>query len=165
VAPTLLAADPLTAPWTPASYLQLYLAYAEAVSAGDAARALALLDRLPQPADAGASPRREPRTALERAVWEELRELVGDRVEVGVGAGGFRIDLAVRHADPAKGYAIGVECDGGPYFRDRSARNRDAWRGEVLARLGWKLHRVWSSSWWDNRTREVQRLRQALLLA
>ncbi len=165
VAPTLLASDPAAARWTPASYLQLYLAYAEAVSAGDDARALSLLERLPRPVDKGRPPGREPRTALERSVWQELRELVGDRVECGVGAGGFRIDLAVRHDDPAKGYVLGVECDGGPYFRDRSARNRDAWRREVLARLGWTLHRVWSASWWDDRSREVQRLRQALLMA
>jgi hypothetical protein len=164
VAPTLLAANPMTASWTPASYLQLYLAYAEAVSSGDHRRALTLLERLPRTAEDD-GPSQQPRTPLERAVWEELSELVGDRVECGVGAGGFRIDLAVRHSDPARGYVLGVECDGGPYFKDRASRHRDGWRQEVLARLGWTPHRIWSVSWWDNRTREVEKLRQALLLA
>jgi hypothetical protein len=32
----------------------------------------------------------------------------------------------------------------------------------VLGRRGWRLHRVWSSSWWMNRDAEVRRLREAL---
>jgi primosomal replication protein N'' len=152
------------AAWTPAAYLQLYLAYAEAVSAGDLARAQGLLDLLPRAAAAPPATVANPSSTLAREVYELLVEL-GYQVDCAVGEGGFRLDLAVRHRDPQRGYVLGIDCDGGAFHRDRSARTHEVWRQELLARLGWRLHRIWSTQWWDHRDREVQRLRLAVMQA
>jgi hypothetical protein len=90
---------------------------------------------------------------------------LGYRVERGIGDAGFRIDLGVLHPDPGRGYILGIECDGGTWMRDRSARVREVWRPRVLQQRGWKLHRVWSSRWWEDHSGESQKLKDALASA
>jgi len=47
-------------------------------------------------------------------------------------------------------------------FTGRSPRIREVWRNGLLEARGWKIHRVWSDSWWLNRDAEIRRLRMAL---
>jgi hypothetical protein len=54
-----------------------------------------------------------------------------------------------------------VECDGASYHSAKSARDRDRLRQEVLENLGWKLHRIWSTDWFNNPQREAENLRKA----
>ncbi len=61
-----------------------------------------------------------------------------------------------------KRYLIGIECDGASYHSARSARDRDRLREEVLHGLGWKLHRIWSTDWFRNPERELQRAVEAI---
>jgi len=79
-----------------------------------------------------------------------------------VGAAGYRIDLGVRHAAGPGGYALGVECDGAAYHSSRAARDRDRLREDVLRGLGWRLHRIWGTSWYRQRKAEEKRLREAI---
>jgi hypothetical protein len=139
----------------PRDYLQLYLAYAEAVSAGDRARAEVVLRRL-RSSDLPTPPPR-PESPFEQEVLDVL-ERWGLTVKCQVGESGFRIDLGVRHRDPARGYALGIECDGATYHSDRSARARDIWREDILRRQGWLIHRIWSTRWWSYREQEITRL-------
>jgi Arc/MetJ family transcription regulator len=48
------------------------------------------------------------------------------------------------------------------YHSSRVARDRDRLREQVLAGLGWKLHRIWGPSWYHNRPGEERRLRAAI---
>jgi len=70
--------------------------------------------------------------------------------------------LAIRHSDWPHGFILGVECDGASYHSAKSARDRDRLRQEVLERLGWKLHRIWSTDWFNNPQREAEKLRKAI---
>ncbi|MDM9621105.1 DUF4011 domain-containing protein [Rhizobium sp. S96] len=79
-----------------------------------------------------------------------------------VGAGGYSIDLGVRHPQWPHGFLMGVECDGATYHSSRSARDRDRHRQEILENLGWTIHRIWSTDWFDNPRREAERLRLAI---
>jgi hypothetical protein len=79
-----------------------------------------------------------------------------------VGAGGYSIDLGVRHPQWPHGFLMGVECDGATYHSSRSARDRDRHRQEILESLGWNIHRVWSTDWFDDPRREAERLRAAI---
>jgi primosomal replication protein N'' len=146
---------------TPSGYLQLYLAYAQAITDGDRDRAAAILQGLPkQP------PRPDPvlgqvESPFEQEVLETLQSW-GLEVDCQVGDSGFRIDLAVRHREPPRGYALGIECDGATYHSDRSARARDVWREDILRRQGWTIYRIWSTRWWSFRTQEISRLKDAV---
>jgi hypothetical protein len=59
-------------------------------------------------------------------------------------------------------YLLGVECDGANYHRAKTARDRDKLREAVLRDLGWELHRIWSTDWWTNPGREIDKLDAAL---
>ena len=86
----------------------------------------------------------------------------GHRVVRQVGSGGFRIDLAITDPDQPGRYLLGIECDGATYHSSRSARDRDRLRQQVLEGLGWRIHRVWSTDWFRNPARQIQRIEDAL---
>ena len=73
--------------------------------------------------------------------------------------------MAVRHPQRPGHFALGIECDGGMYHSSRVARDRDRLREQVLAGLGWQLHRIWGPSWYRDRSGEQRRLKEAIELA
>jgi very-short-patch-repair endonuclease len=106
----------------------------------------------------------EHESPLEEDVAGEIRRM-GYDVVPQVGCSGYRIDLGV--VDPADpgGFLLGVECDGVTYQSAYSVRDRDRLRQQVLERLGWKIHRIWSPAWVARRESEVRRLRDAIELS
>lgn len=103
----------------------------------------------------------EPESPFEEQVLDLLLKR-GYKVETQVGCAGFFIDMAVVDPEKPGRYLIGIECDGASYHSARSARDRDRLRQSVLEGLGWKLHRIWSTAWFQHREREVQRLTEAI---
>ena len=91
---------------------------------------------------------------FEISVSNSLRN-AGFETEPQVGVAGFYIDLAV--IDPGKPgrYLMGIECDGATYHSAKSARDRDRLRQSVLERLGWRIHRIWSTDWFKNPQAEM----------
>lgn len=104
-----------------------------------------------------AAPRGEFESPFEMAVWEALREKEYE-VDRQVGVSRYRIDLAVRDPMHPGRYLLGIECDGATYHSAAVARDRDRLRQQVLERLGWKLHRIWSTDWIRDRSGALQRL-------
>lgn len=86
---------------------------------------------------------------FEKGVCQKLRER-GHEVHSQVGCSGYRIDLAVADPQAPGRYLLGIECDGANYHSAKTARDRDRLRENVLIGLGWRLHRVWSSDWWQD---------------
>jgi very-short-patch-repair endonuclease len=87
---------------------------------------------------------------------------VGYQVRPQVGAGGFRIDLGVVDDKKPGRYLLGIECDGASYHSAQSARDRDRIRQEVLERLGWRIHRIWSTDWFREPEKETKRAIEAI---
>jgi hypothetical protein len=75
-----------------------------------------------------------------------------------VGVRGYRIDVGVRHPDLPGRFILGIECDGATYHSSKVARDRDRLRQTVLERLGWTIHRVWSTDWFRDPEGEFQAL-------
>ncbi|MRR54258.1 MAG: DUF4011 domain-containing protein [Deltaproteobacteria bacterium] len=100
---------------------------------------------------------REPDSDFEKSVAYHL-QLQGFRTVAQVGVAGFFIDIGVMHPERDGEFILGVECDGAAYHSAKSARDRDRLRQEILERKGWRIHRIWSTDWFKNRDREVQRL-------
>lgn len=95
----------------------------------------------------------------------EVRDFIenhGYIVEERVGRSTMPIDLAVK--DPAKPnrYALAIELDGPIYAAQRTVRDRDVLRGDVLTNLGWKYFRLWSVDWAFDRKRTEKRILEAL---
>ena len=89
-------------------------------------------------------------------------ESLGYRADPQVGTEGFRIDIGVRHPDRPNQYLVAVECDGATYHGTSWARERDRLRQDILENLGWRFHRIWSTAWFNNRAREIEKLEGAL---
>jgi very-short-patch-repair endonuclease len=83
-------------------------------------------------------------------------------VEAQVGASRYRIDLAIRDRHDPRRYALGIECDGATYHNSRTARDRDLLRQQVLQRMGWRIHRVWSTEWFQNREQAIEGIIRSL---
>ena len=75
----------------------------------------------------------------------EFLENEGYELECQYGAGRFYLDIVIK--DRGKPI-IAIECDGAKYHSSLVARTRDRARQRVLEKLGWRVHRVWSTNWW-----------------
>ena len=93
-------------------------------------------------------PDSECESPFEEQVCDALRNK-GYIVHPQVGCSGYRIDLAIVDPDKPGSYLLGIECDGANYHRSKTARDRDKLRESILRGLGWNLHRVWSTDWWE----------------
>lgn len=100
-------------------------------------------------------------SVFEEQIMSSLQER-GYQVHPHVGIAGFFIDLAVADPEIPGQYLLGIECDGAEYHRSRSARDRDRLRQSVLEDHGWKIHRVWSSDWFQRPKAELDRLIAAI---
>ena len=104
---------------------------------------------------------READSPFEEAVAARLRAL-GHDVAHQVGSAGFFVDLAVVDPERPGRYLLGIECDGATYHSSRSARDRDRLRQQVLEGLGWRIHRIWSTDWFRNPEKELERVGMAV---
>ncbi len=116
------------------------------------------------PGDMPAVSGRDMDSPFQRAVASKLRSL-GYEAHEEVASGGKFIDIGIVDAERPGRYLIGIECDGASYHSSRSARDRDRIRDEVLRRLGWKLHRIWSTDWFKDEEGELRRAVEAIELA
>jgi very-short-patch-repair endonuclease len=107
---------------------------------------------------------RAPDSDFEEQVAAEV-VASGYTVHAQVGCAGFFIDLAVVDPNHPGRYVLGIECDGASYHNARSARDRDRLRQNVLEGLGWRIHRIWSTDWFNNPETELRKVLQALQTA
>ena len=98
---------------------------------------------------------------FQREVARRLENL-GYQVHQEVTSGEKFVDIGIVDPDLPGRYLIGIECDGASYHSSRSARDRDRLREQVLYDLGWKLHRIWSTDWFNNPERELKRTVEAI---
>lgn len=112
--------------------------------------------RTPESSDGG-----EPDSPWEAHVASVIRRMGFEAVHQ-VGVGGYRIDLGVKQSCDSEDFLLGVECDGATYHGSLSARDRDRLRQQNIEARGWRLHRVWSTDWFQNQRFEEERLRKAI---
>jgi very-short-patch-repair endonuclease len=103
----------------------------------------------------------EAESHFEEEVYEALRGK-GLQLRKQIGVSGYRIDLGVIDPSQPGRFLLGIECDGATYHSFKTARDRDRLRQQVLENLGWKIHRIWSRDWVQNRQREIDRVLTAL---
>ena len=111
-------------------------------------------------------PERQERTQREQSQFEKVvadaLEQLGFIVESDIGTGKVRIDFALVDPENRDRYMLALECDGDPYYMARTARDRDRLRQQVLERMGWHFHRVWSTAWFRYPQGEITKIRAKL---
>lgn len=86
----------------------------------------------------------------------------GYKTAFQVGVAGYFIDIGVLHPRRQNDFILGIECDGATYHSGKSVRDRDRLRQEILERKGWHIHRIWSTDWFKNHEKEIERLIKTL---
>lgn len=95
---------------------------------------------------------------FEEEVYQRLVDELGDKNLIPqLKVSEFRIDLVY---DPQiNGIPkIAIECDGAKYHSSREAYLHDRHRQKILEDHGFVFHRIWSTNWWDNPSRETAKL-------
>ena len=82
----------------------------------------------------------------------------GYEYQKNVGHSSFKIDIAVVDPKNPEEYLLGIMLDGEPYRQSVDTKDREVGQISVLQGLGWKLHRIWTMDWWDNREKELDKL-------
>ena len=100
-------------------------------------------------------------STFEELIHDRLHKL-GYQVKSQVGYSGYRIDLAILHPDDPSRYIFGIECNGAMFHSAKSTRERDVARQEFLQNRGWVIERIWSTNWWRNPDREIERIKQRI---
>lgn len=144
------------APTMARDYLQGYMRYAELVHEGELEASSSILnafDSKPHYAMPG------PEPTADELVLQALEALQREGFDASLMPieDAFSLDIAVKHAVTGL-YALGVEFDSPRHHLLQRARAREVWRPKLLARSGLTLHRIQSSSWVQNPTRERERL-------
>ncbi|AIQ11946.1 AAA domain-containing protein [Paenibacillus durus] len=136
-----------------------YLEYGKAVSDGDRDQVHRILKGLLEGTTVNGRSDLVFDSPFEIEVYEGLLDL-DYSVDTQVGFSGYRIDLGIIHPNNNERYILGVECDGAMFHSSKVARERDYYRQRFLESHGWTIHRIWSRSWWKNRSGELEKVRQ-----
>lgn len=137
--------------------LKEYLEYAKAVSESDNTKKQQILQSLNNGTNRISDSFKIFDSKFEEMVHDEL-VYRGYTVETQVGFSGYRIDLAVVHPKDPTRYIIGIECDGANFHSAKSTRERDVMRQDFLEGRCWKIERIWSTNWWRDPQKEINRI-------
>jgi superfamily I DNA and/or RNA helicase/transcription elongation GreA/GreB family factor/very-short-patch-repair endonuclease len=138
-----------------------YLAYSKAVSENDSEQRLSILNALTE--NSTKSSNIDILNAdLESPFEEEVYQALTDYFEESniipqLQFAGFRIDIV--YDSKILGIPkIAIECDGAAYHSSQEAYLYDKHRQNILERHGFVFHRIWSTNWWRNPKREINKL-------
>jgi len=141
--------------------LYAYLAYAEAISNHDNELAESILRILKEQSF------EKPRvmsgnnglseSPFEEEVYDELLDnFEKDNIIQQYKVGGFRLDFVVK----TKSKDIVLECDWKAYHQSDEAHAHDMYRQKELENMGFIIYRIWSTNWFQDKEREMQRFLQ-----
>ena len=94
-------------------------------------------------------------SGFEKLIAGQIRKH-GYEVHTNIGCSGYRIDIGIVNKEKTSEYILGVLCDGNNYSAAKTAKDREITQHEVLKLLGWKLHKIWSTDWWENAERVME---------
>lgn len=75
-----------------------------------------------------------------------------------VGRSSFKVDIAVSTKDHPENYILGILCDGKTYFETKTTRDREIVQPSILEMLNWKVMRVYSIDWFDNKEKALSQI-------
>ena len=142
--------------------LYAYLAYCKAVSESNNDLRLSVLTTLAENTTKSAGfdsfKGGDLESPFEEEVYQSLADHLGtEKLIPQLQFAGFRIDIVY---DPkVVGVPkIAIECDGAKYHSSREAYLYDRHRQKILENHGFVFHRIWSTNWWRNSSRETTKL-------
>jgi hypothetical protein len=90
-------------------------------------------------------------------------QTTGYMAHVNVGCSGYKIDVAVLNPDKPNEYILGIMCDGFSCKSANTASDREVLQKKVLQKLGWSILHIRAVDWWENSTKEIQKIVQEIV--
>lgn len=97
------------------------------------------------------------RNVMVRQICDMLTEQ-GYMAKPNVGRSNFKVDIAVSTAEHPEKYILGILCDGKTYYETKTTRDREIVQPNVMRMLGWRVMRVYSIDWYENRERSIHQI-------
>jgi very-short-patch-repair endonuclease len=137
-----------------------YMEYTRAISSNNTKTAEQILNTL---TDKSTTPSQPSAEAFEADVLAALKKVIsGDyTIESAVGMGSYKIDIAIREVATNR-YLLGIELDGHLYENFTQARERDVHRRKYFHARGWKIYRLFSNDWWNNKDEQLDKIIELL---
>jgi len=88
----------------------------------------------------------------------EALERNGYVTESFVGRSNFKVDIAVSTREHPEIFILGILCDGRTYYETKTTRDREIVQPGVLRMLNWRVMRVYSIDWYENRERALKQI-------
>lgn len=99
--------------------------------------------------------------SLVKQIAGAVREL-GYEVECNIGCSRFKMDMGIVNPKDRDTYLLGILLDGENCAEAATARDRFVLQPGVLEGLGWKVMRIWTLDWIDDKDRVLGEIREAL---
>ncbi|MBS7619881.1 DUF4011 domain-containing protein, partial [Candidatus Bathyarchaeota archaeon] len=107
-------------------------------------------------------------TVRDESTWVLIKDVLDAIKDLGyngvpmVGSSIFRVDIGVQDPKNPEKYVLGILCDGKGYASASTARDRDRLRQQILESLGWRIYRIWTPDWVQNRNTSIRNLHKAI---
>lgn len=102
--------------------------------------------------------------SLEHVIASEIKKY-GYEVHTHIGSSSFRIDIGVVDPKNPSQYLLAILTDGKNYHNATTSNDREIVQPDVLGLLGWNVHKVWSTEWWENPDRVIEDILNAIKTA
>lgn len=103
-------------------------------------------------------------SAFVNLMAEEIKK-AGYEVHTAIGCSGYRIDIGIVSKNNPSEYILGILCDGPTYAAAKTAKDREIVQIDVLRLLGWNIHKLWSTEWWEAGDKQIQGVLEAIKAA
>ena len=105
------------------------------------------------------------RTSESNVMVEQICDALAQKgyvTESFVGRSNFKVDIAVSTREHPEKYILGILCDGKSYYETKTTRDREIVQPTVLRMLHWRIMRVYSIDWYENRERALKQILEEL---
>ncbi|MCR5608586.1 MAG: DUF4011 domain-containing protein [Lachnospiraceae bacterium] len=104
---------------------------------------------------------KDTKNAVAKKIAEFLKA-EGFETDLNIGHSNFKVDIGVIDPENSEQYILGIMLDGESYRIAKATKDREISNLGVLESLGWNVIRIWSMDWWDNKDKELNKIKAKL---
>ena len=101
------------------------------------------------------------KSIMVKQICEKLSEQ-GYIANPSIGRSSFKVDIAISTPEHPEKYILGILCDGKTYYETKTTRDREIVQPAIMKMLGWRVMRVYSVDWYENKERSFKQILEKL---